>query len=51
MEKGNDFSLHFKAYLNSLEYKNRILGECLLISSLPGKASRTFVDIVRLAEK
>ena len=27
----------------------RILGECLLISSLPGKALRTLVDIVRLA--
>ena len=25
----------------------RILGECLLISSLPGKALRTFVDIAR----
>ena len=34
------FSLHEK----------RILGECLLISSLPGKASRTLVDIARLAE-
>ena len=28
----------------------RILGEFLLISSLPGKALRTLVDIVRLAE-
>ena len=28
----------------------RILGECLLISSLPGKALRTLVDIARLAE-
>ena len=27
----------------------RILGECLLISSLLGKASRTLVDIARLA--
>ena len=26
----------------------RILGECLLISSLPGKALRTHVDIARL---
>ena len=26
----------------------RILGECLLISSLPGKASRTLVDIASL---
>ena len=26
------------------------VGECLLISSLPGKASRTLVDIARLAE-
>ena len=30
--------------------KSRILGECLLISHLPGKASRTLVDIARLAE-
>ena len=29
----------------------RILGEGLLISSLPGKALRTLVDIVRLAER
>ena len=29
----------------------RILGECLLISSLPGKALRTHVDIARLAER
>ena len=28
----------------------KILGECLLISSLPGKALRTLVDIVRLAK-
>ena len=28
----------------------RILGEGLLISSLPGKALRTLVDIARLAE-
>ena len=27
---------------------NRMPGSCLLISSLPGKASRTLVDIVRL---
>ena len=30
--------------------KYRILGECLLISSLPGKALRTHVDIARLTE-
>ena len=30
---------------------NKILGECLLISSLPGKALRTHVDIARLAER
>ena len=35
-------------YLLSMEY--RILGECLLISSLHGKALRTLDDIVRLAE-
>ena len=28
----------------------RILGECLLISSLPGKALRMLVDIARLAK-
>ena len=28
----------------------RILGECLLISSLPGKALRMLVDIASLAE-
>ena len=28
----------------------KILGECLSISSLPGKASRRLADIVRLAE-
>ena len=27
-----------------------ILGECLLISSLPGKASRMLVDIARLVK-
>ena len=31
--------------------RKRILGECLLISSLPGKAMRTLVDIARLAER
>ena len=31
--------------------KKRILGECLLISSLPGKVLRTLVDIARLAER
>ena len=29
----------------------RILGECLLISSLPGKVLRMLVDIARLAER
>ena len=28
----------------------RILRECLLISSLPGKALRIFIDIARLAK-
>ena len=28
-----------------------MLGECLLISTLPGDASRTLVDIARLAER
>ena len=29
--------------------KYKILGECLLISSLPGKALRTLVDIIQHA--
>ena len=28
----------------------RILGECLLITSLPGKALRMLVDMMRLVE-
>ena len=35
----------------SKSYIERILGECLLISSLLGKALRTLVDITRLAER
>ena len=31
--------------------KERILDECLLVSSVPGKALRMLVDIVRLAER
>ena len=31
--------------------KQRILGECLLISSLPGMVLRMLVDIARLAER
>ena len=34
----------------SLRYRE-YQGECLLISSLPGKALRTHVDIARLAER
>ena len=34
-----------------LQVKKRILGECLLISSLPGTALRMLVDIARLAER
>ena len=37
--------------VKSAYQKKRILGECLLISSLPGKALRTRVDIARLAER
>ena len=36
-------------YNVSNKIDKRILGECLLISSLPGKVSRTLVDIARLA--
>ena len=38
-------------WIISAHYKKRILGECLLISSLPGKVLRTLVDIARLAER
>ena len=34
----------------SLAEIERLLGERLLISSLPGKASRTLVDIARLVK-
>ena len=37
--------------VNRYANKYRILGECLLIPSLPGKAFRTHVDIERLAER
>ena len=35
----------------SLQATYIILGECPLISNLPGKALRTLVDITRLAER
>ena len=35
---------------SELDEIERILGECLLISSLPGKALRMLVDIKRYAE-
>ena len=38
-------------FLVHMSKTKRILGECLLISSLPGKALRTLVDIARLAER
>ena len=34
-----------------LNHNKTILGESLLISSLPGKAMRTLVDIARLAKQ
>ena len=37
--------------IGRLAETERLLGEHLLISSLPSKASRTLVDIVRLAER
>ena len=40
-----------KAELPEPHVENTMIGECLLISSLPGKALRTFVDIARLAER
>ena len=45
-------TLHYLTSLRSVVHSIlRILGECLLISSLPGKALRTLVDIARLAER
>ena len=43
-------NLTMSTFTGYLTLTKRTLGECLLISSLPGKASRTFVDIARLAE-
>ena len=34
-----------------VDYNEHSYGECLLISSLPGKALRTLVDIARFAER
>ena len=47
------FAFLLKLQKNKMEVncKYRVLGECLLISSLPGKALRTLVDIARLAER
>ena len=39
-----------KTFLKDRSDMHHILGECLLISSLPGKALKTLVDIARLAE-
>ena len=36
--------------IRRLDEIKRILGECLLISRLPGKALRMLVDIARLAK-
>ena len=41
----------FESYDNQRAHTWRILGKCLLISSLPGKALRMLVDIARLAER
>ena len=55
--RGKLLSLKIKgevgAPLNLFKPSNkwRILGECLLISSLQGRALRTRVDIARLAER
>ena len=45
--------LHFLIILTYFMkiYTKRIVGECLLISTLPGKSLRTLVDIVKLAER
>ena len=43
--------MHKLSFFKTLYLENSILGECLLISSLPGKALRKLVDIARLAER
>ena len=43
--------MHFAYKIKFIIAVKGILGECLLISSLPGKALRTLVDIARLAER
>ena len=55
-----EFKVHFYSGVIStnlsclgpfIELYFRMLGKCLLISSLPGKALRTLNDIGRLAER
>ena len=45
------FHVLFIVGLWNARHKLRILGDCLLITSLPGKALRTLVYIMRLAEQ
>ena len=48
----NQLATKARRYTRQLAFDTeRILGECLLISSVPGKALRTLVDIARLAER
>ena len=42
---------HTGNFFDFRQHNKTILGECLLISSLSGKALRTHVDIARLAER
>ena len=44
-------SVYFIVYSTPAAKTIRILGECILISSLPGKSLRTLVEIARLAER
>ena len=45
------YTLYGKYYDSTCCKLYRIQGQCLLISSLPGKALRMFADIARLAER
>ena len=41
----------FEKRMSSGKYRENLVSECLLISSLPGKDSKTLVDIAKLAER
>ena len=45
-----DKSICMSLFGNALIYREYYIGECQLISSLPGNALRTLVDIARFAK-